>query len=248
MQGHIADFPATYCGKNEVHADQQPKWSMPVPSQQPARASNDSLAQEHERPALGVGVNRHCTTLSPDFLINRKTFQVPTDDRIGTGDITRYLMRRELVHSGLTKFNDHPESYWAWKSSFKNATDGLYLTASEELDLLIKWLGSPSSNHVMRIRAVYSTNPTVGLHKAWERLEECYGSPEVIERALLERVDNFPNVSQKDPVKLRELGDLLKELEAAKTQGYLPGLSYLDTAGGANQLSKSCHSGYKKNG
>ncbi|KAI4874288.1 hypothetical protein NFI96_026210, partial [Prochilodus magdalenae] len=145
-------------------------------------------------------------------------------------------MRRELVHSGLTKFSDHPESYWAWKSSFKNATEGLYLTASEELDLLIKWLGSQSSNHVMRIRAVYSTNPTVGLHKAWERLEECYGSPEVIERALLERVDNFPNVSQKDPVKLRELGDLLKELEAAKTQGYLPGLSYLDTARGVNPI------------
>ena len=64
----------------------------------------------------------------------------------------------------------------------------------------------------MWICVVYSTNSTVGLHKAWKHLEECYGSPEVIELALLERVDNFPNVSQKDPVKLREMGDLLKEL------------------------------------
>lgn len=32
----------------------------------------------------------------------------------------------------------------------------------------------------------------------WERLDECYGAPEVIENSLLERVDNFPKISDKD--------------------------------------------------
>ncbi|KAG7523181.1 hypothetical protein JOB18_041139 [Solea senegalensis] len=54
--------------------------------------------------------------------------------------------------------------------------------------------------------------------------------PEVIERALFERLENFPKFSNKDPQKLRELGDLLTELNSAKSEGYLPGLSYLDTA------------------
>lgn len=158
------------------------------------------------------------------------------DDRAGMSDIARYLVRRELVNSGLTKFNDRPENYWAWKSSFCNAIVGLNLSAGEELDLLTKWLGNQSSEHVIRIRSVHVASPDTGLRMAWDRLEECYGSPEVIERALFERIENFPKISHKDAIKLRELGDLLRELVSAKSEGYLPGLSYLDTARGVNPI------------
>ncbi|XP_074518426.1 uncharacterized protein LOC141784488 [Halichoeres trimaculatus] len=50
----------------------------------------------------------------------------------------------------------------------------------------------------------------------WQRLEECYGTPEVIEEALLKKLELFPKLSNKDNVKLRELGDILMELECAK--------------------------------
>jgi len=70
----------------------------------------------------------------------------------------------------------------------------------------------------------------------WERLEETYGSPEVIESALMKKLDHFPAISYKDTHKLRELGDLLKELEAAKAEGFLPGVIYLDTARGVNPV------------
>lgn len=78
-------------------------------------------------------------------------------------DFAKYLARRELVTTGLTKFDDQPESYRAWESSFLNATQDLELTASEELDLLVKWLGKESSEHVKRIRAVHITNPQAAL-------------------------------------------------------------------------------------
>ncbi|KAI3372121.1 hypothetical protein L3Q82_006974 [Scortum barcoo] len=162
--------------------------------------------------------------------------QLNPDDTTGMSDIARYFVRRELVSSGLTQFNDRPENYWAWKSSYINATRELNLNASEELDLLTKWLGRESSEHIRRIRSVHVATPAVGLQLVWERLEECYGSPEVIERALFERLENFPKVSNKDPMKLRELGDLLTELNSAKSEGYLPGLSYLDTARGVNPI------------
>lgn len=63
----------------------------------------------------------------------------------------------------------------------------------------------------------------------WQRLEETYGSPEVIEHALLQKLENFPRISNKDSQHLRELGDLLVEVESAKAGGHLPGLAYLDT-------------------
>uniref|UniRef100_A0A3P9DB02 NACHT domain-containing protein n=1 Tax=Maylandia zebra TaxID=106582 RepID=A0A3P9DB02_9CICH len=154
------------------------------------------------------------------------------DGSAQVGDIARYLARRDLINAGLTKFDDCPENYWAWKSSFLNAISGLKLSPSEELDLLFKWLGHDSARHVKRIKTVHVCRPEVGLDKAWERLEECFGSPEIIEKTLFDRLTNFPKVSSKDPVKLRELSDLLQEVEAAKSEGYLPGLSYLDSAHG----------------
>lgn len=48
---------------------------------------------------------------------------------------------------------------------------------------------------------------------------ECYGSPEVIERVL------FSKLSGKDHLNLRASGDVLMELEIAKTEGYLSRLS-----------------------
>ena len=42
--------------------------------------------------------------------------------------------------------------------------------------------------------------------------------------------------SQKDNQKLRELGDVLLEIESAKVEGSLPGLAYLDTARGVNPI------------
>lgn len=62
-------------------------------------------------------------------------------------DLAKYLARSQLVSSGFTRFNDRPDNYLAWKSSFLNTIKSLDLTAGEELDLLIKWLGIQQSRH-----------------------------------------------------------------------------------------------------
>lgn len=153
-----------------------------------------------------------------------------------TEHLAQYLARRDLVNSSLYQFDDKPEHFRAWQSSYANVTQGLGLTPTEELDLMIKWLGRESSNHVKRIRSVHITNPVTALKKAWDRLQECYAAPEMIEKSLFDRLDNFPRVSAKEHVKLRELADLLMEVQCAKEDGYLPALSYLDTARGIEPI------------
>lgn len=145
-------------------------------------------------------------------------------------DFARYLARHELASTGLTQFNDRPESYRAWQSSFMIAITDLDLCASKELDLLVKWLGRESVEHAKRMRTVHINNPEAALKKAWARLNKCYASPEVIECALYRKLDRFPKISNKDYIKLGELGDLLMELQSAKEDGYLLGLAYLNTA------------------
>ncbi|KAL1280077.1 hypothetical protein QQF64_014677 [Cirrhinus molitorella] len=133
--------------------------------------------------------------------------------------LAQYLARRDLVSSGLYQFDDKPENYRSWCSSFTSAAREVHLTATQELDLMTKLLGKESSEMVKRIRSVHVSNPNIALYKAWERLCECYAAPEIIERSLFH-------------IKLRELGDLLMEIQGAKADGYLTGLSYLDTSSG----------------
>lgn len=69
---------------------------------------------------------------------NRVSTASPANRDFAVADLARYLAPRDLVTEGLTKFTDRPEDYRAWKASFINATEGLGLKASEELDLLTR--------------------------------------------------------------------------------------------------------------
>ncbi|XP_059823898.1 uncharacterized protein LOC132393100 isoform X2 [Hypanus sabinus] len=71
----------------------------------------------------------------------------------------QYLTRRDLVTSGLYRFDDKPENYRAWYSTFTNAIDGVQLRATQELDLMAKWLGKETREQVRRIRSVYINKP-----------------------------------------------------------------------------------------
>ncbi|XP_017275504.2 uncharacterized protein LOC108249317 [Kryptolebias marmoratus] len=151
-------------------------------------------------------------------------------------DFIRYFARREIVSTGLLQFNDKPQNFRAWKRSFENTIRGLDLTASEEMDLMLKWLGKESAEQVEQIRAIHINNPVNGLNMMWNRLEQCYGSAEAIEDALFKRIEAFPKITPKDYSKLRKFSDLLMEIQSAKDDGDLPGLAFLDTARGVNPI------------
>ncbi|XP_059825157.1 uncharacterized protein LOC132393780 isoform X2 [Hypanus sabinus] len=148
----------------------------------------------------------------------------------------QYLARLDLVTSGLYLFDDKPENYRAWHSTFTNVIDGVQLSATQRLDLMAKWLGKESRDQVRRMRSVYINKPELALSEAWERLWERYGAPDIIEAALYRRLENFPKVSAKDHFKLREFGDLLMEIQGAKEDGYSAGLVYLDTPSGIRPI------------
>ncbi|RXN13488.1 hypothetical protein ROHU_009677 [Labeo rohita] len=127
--------------------------------------------------------------------------------------LAAYLARRDLLTTGFKVFDNRPESYLSWKSIFCNAIEGLNLKPSEELDLLTKWLSGESLQHALRIRAVHVNNPQAGLQRLWQRLDKSYGSPEVVEASLFQRLQTFPRISNKDTHLLQELADLLLELD-----------------------------------
>ncbi|KAL7880692.1 hypothetical protein SRHO_G00029460 [Serrasalmus rhombeus] len=203
-----------------------------------------SQPQQKQRPQSNTQLKFSDTTLSPpkhpqyysDASKRRQPSHNIQPKSSNVSDLAIYLARRDLVTAGLKTFDNQPANYLSWKSSFPNATEGLDLKSSEQLDLLIKWLSGEALQHAKRIRAVHISQPDTGLYMVWQRLDRCYGSPEAIEGSLFSRLEKFPRVAHKNHLQLQELADLLLEIEAAKCEGYLPGLSFLDTARGINPI------------
>ena len=214
----------------------------------PAKATTSTAtATNTTRQPLQFTVKKEGASSAPRPASEPRTPRTPRDNTVHDNNpqvggyssnasvLGRFLARRELLTAGLTKFDDKPENYWAWRSAFSNATEDLGLKPSEELDLLAKWLGPESAEHARRVRSARINYPGEALSMVWQRLEEVYGSPEAMEASLFGKLERFPKFTNREPKRLRELGDLLLEIEAAK-DGYLPGLGYLDTARGINPI------------
>lgn len=74
-------------------------------------------------------------------------------------DIARFLLKKDLLLSRLTNFNDKPESYHAWKLSFRNVVGDFRATPDEGTDMLIKYLGPYSKHNAINLRSVNVSNP-----------------------------------------------------------------------------------------
>ena len=152
-------------------------------------------------------------------------------------DLTKFLLKKDLCMSRLFFFTDHPESYAVWKNSFKGIVEELGCTPVEELDLLVKWLGPESKKYAMSIRTSNASCQSRGLERLWERLDERYGCPEMVEAALKNKLTNFPKLTMKDSQRLYDLADILSEVESAMENPlYKPLLSYYDTSSGINPI------------
>lgn len=68
------------------------------------------------------------------------TFKRPDNhmDSNQMSDMTKFLLRKDLLFSRLTTFNDKAESYHAWKASFKGIMEDLQVSDAEQIDLLVK--------------------------------------------------------------------------------------------------------------
>jgi hypothetical protein len=152
-------------------------------------------------------------------------------------ELTRFLLKKDLLLSRFSHFNDEPSAYAVWKASFVNILHELGVNEREELDLLAKWLGPQSSKHAVSLRIANANDPAMGLTRTWERLDERYGAPELVEAALRKKLADFPKLPPRDYMRLYELSDILSEIESVKEDPrYSTLLSYFDSSIGINPV------------
>ena len=87
------------------------------------------------------------------------------------------------------------------------------------------------------MRAANAKYPEKGVKRTWERLDERYGSSEMIHAVLLFKLNEFPKLGPKDSVKLYELSDTLSEIESLKEDPkYATLLAYFDSSVGISPV------------
>ena len=151
--------------------------------------------------------------------------------------LSQFLLKKDLQLSRFTQFNDKPETFAAWKTSFRSIASELNLTPFEEIDLIVKYLGTESRKFAISIRSSNTHYPVRGLLRIWERLEDRYGRPEMVEASLKKKLNDFPKLNNKDSIKLYDLLDILCEVESVKSNpDYGTLLAYYDSSSGVTPI------------
>ena len=152
-------------------------------------------------------------------------------------DMTKYLLKKDLILTRLTNFNDSPDTYQSWKASFKHVVREIEVNEIEEIDLLIKWLGPESRKHGVSLKSVYRHNPGKALICIWNRLDERYGSPEIVYRTVMKKLDRIPKLTYTDTTRWYDLADMVAEVQALKEdKAYAAPLSYFDSSIGISPI------------
>ena len=205
--------------------------------QQTATTETATVHETTQQTSHAMNLNAELPEFRPRTVQNSNPPQHAQDNsytfNTATNELTRFMLRKELLFSRLVKYDDRPESYAIWKSGFQGIMQELQVNPAEEMDLLVKWLGNDSARHAHSLRAANAGNPARALTQAWDRLDERYGSPEMIETALKTKLNNFPRLTNKDSKKLYELSDMVTEMECIKENDkYRTLLSYFDSSSG----------------
>ena len=131
-------------------------------------------------------------------------------------EIGRFLLRRELLMNRLTVFTDEAVKYPIWRKTFRSVINEIQIEPFEQIDLLVRYLGTQSKRFAESVRLSSECNPNKALSLIWERLDERYDSPELVEASIRQRIKDFPRLTDKDREKWYDLSDFLFEIVSIK--------------------------------
>lgn len=170
--------------------------------------------------------------------------QIPTQSTVNLpsqnySDASNFLLKKNLLLESFQqqRFDDKPDRYVVWKTQFKTMVSEIRCSPLEELTLLTNCTNknSEANRLIMSLRASCASNPELCLFNIWKRMDERFGSPELIESSLKSRLQVITDFT--DHKKLYELHDLLCEVQAVKAiPEYSVMFSYLDSSLGLKPI------------
>jgi len=127
-------------------------------------ANTQTLNEDDEHASQNVNLNTQTSIIDNRPVlqsVNVQTSNVKQDSIQNSQiqNLTKFLLKKDMLISRLSCFNDRPETYAFWKGQFKGIMNELSATTIEELDLLSKWLGPQSSKYALSIQSANTQDP-----------------------------------------------------------------------------------------
>lgn len=153
-------------------------------------------------------------------------------------DMSNFLTKKSFILERVKPFVGDSEFYLAWKNTFKEVMKEIDASPSVELDLMIHNLKGQPYEQVKSIKNSNTSDSSLAIKRAWERLDSYYGSPDRITKALKNKLnDVIEKFDFNNKLDYFRLSDTLNEISAVKDDPkYCQTLSYFDTADGVNPV------------
>ncbi|XP_061190337.1 uncharacterized protein LOC133198227 [Saccostrea echinata] len=179
-----------------------------------------------------------CTTqVTPLNMLNAET--PPFISRQGNmcEEFSKFMVKKDMLLKRIHEFDDRPEFFGSWKSTFVNVVQELNLSPAEEVDLLIQYLGPKSKKSAMSIRSANYSDSSRARDRIWQRLIERYAKPELVESSIKQKLMSLPKIASKEVKKLYELVDIVVEIESLKKdEQYCSLFASYDSSAGVNLI------------
>ncbi|KAK3101561.1 hypothetical protein FSP39_004496 [Pinctada imbricata] len=152
-------------------------------------------------------------------------------------EFSKYIVKKDMLLKRIHDFDDKPESYGSWKQTFQDVANELNLSAAEEVDLLIRYLGPESKKSAVSIRSANYSDPSRAKDRIWQRLSDRYARPEMVESSVKQKLLLFPKITNKDYKRLYDLVDIVVEIESLKSEDkYRSLFASYDSSAGVNLI------------
>ena len=103
-------------------------------------------------------------------------------------------------------FSGDPLKFIEWSTSFKALIERRCTNPADRLFYLQKYISGEARSV---LEGSFYRKDEDAYNQAWEALNARYGHPFVIQRAYREKLNNWPKISSRDSVKLRQYSDFL---------------------------------------
>ncbi|XP_076045077.1 uncharacterized protein LOC143027605 [Oratosquilla oratoria] len=182
-------------------------------------------------------VANHVSYVSPPVVKPPRSASPRLGTTSNSADLSKFFLRKDLLLSRLSTFDDTAEDYAVWKESFKEVVQELGTSCKEEIDLLVKYLGPESKEWARTTRNSNAKNPNLACSRIWERLDDRFAAPSIIETSIKKKLANFSRISPRDTLRLYDLCDILYQIEALKANPvYSTLFAYYDASSGINPI------------
>lgn len=218
--------------------------SQPLSPQAPPFTPKPRKTPEVESSTPGIdnqNVNRALIDSTPHHPIiqTRQVDSSSTHPVNSLHDTSNFLIKKNILLESFQQqqFQDRPDRYIVWKTQFRTMVTDIKCSPLEEISLLTTSIHKDSDAYrlVMSARTSCASNPQQCLHTIWNRMDERFGSAELVEASLKARLMDLPDFM--DRKKLYALHDLLTEVETVKNLSeYSTIFSYLDSSLGVKPI------------